>query len=116
MCGIIAIVSRPATRRPPEPGEVLALLDQAIGAGSLRAATAAVAAVNALLKGVPGVLALTGHPQLELAITARLDQLDAIAAAREAELEQGLLTVDAAEQANAALIDVRDAIWAVRCD
>ncbi|MCU1501173.1 MAG: glmS [Ilumatobacteraceae bacterium] len=117
MCGIIAIVSRPATRRPPTPAELLALLDDAVSGASLAAATAATSAVDRLLKGVPGALALVGHHELGLAIVARLDQLDARAAERDAELEgAGHLTVDEVEHANAELIELRDAIWAVRCD
>ena len=99
------------------PSEILALLDQAVAATTLTDAAALVGRVDALLKGVPGVHALIGRHELVAAITARLDQIDGRASAREAELEaDGVLTPDELELANAELIAVRDALWAVRKD
>ena len=99
------------------PSEIHALLDQAVAATTLTDAAALVGRVDALLKGVPGVHALIGRHELVAAITARLDQIDGRASAREAELEaDGVLTPDELELANAELIAVRDALWAVRKD
>ncbi len=99
------------------PSEILTLLDQAAAATTLTDAAALVGRVDTLLKGVPGVHALIGRHELVAAITARLDQIDGRAGAREAELEaDGVLTPDALEAANAELIAVRDALWAVRKD
>ena len=78
--------------------------------------TAAAAAVDALLHGVPGLLALTGTPSCRSAITARLDQLDAYAAEVDAELATSSLDPDALETASAELIALRDALWAIRRD
>jgi glutamine---fructose-6-phosphate transaminase (isomerizing) len=99
------------------PSEILGLLDQAVAATTLTDAATLAAQVDALLKGVPGVHALIGRHELVAAITARLDQIDGRAGAREAELEaDGVLTPDELEAANAELIAVRDALWAVRKD
>lgn len=116
MCGIVAIVSRPTTRPTPAAAELLAALDRAVAADGLLPAAALVADVDRLLHGVPGVLALAGRAELIAGITARLDQLDARIADREASLEDASLTADDIETVNAELIAARDAVWAVRKD
>ena len=117
MCGIIAILARPSDRPVPTAEELTALLDRACVAPDLAAATAHVAEVDRLLHGTPGVRALVGRADLVIALTARLDQLDARAQEREAELEQDLtLDPDQLELASGELIAFRDACWAVRND
>ncbi|MEY4230282.1 MAG: putative glucosamine-6-phosphate synthase, partial [Actinomycetota bacterium] len=70
-----------------------------------------------LLHGVPGVAALVGRHELVAGITARLDQLDARADGHERWIEASPeLGADAIEEANAELIAIRDAVWAVRHD
>ena len=122
MCGIIAIVSRKPNRPAPTPDELIAGLERALSlAGDPAAVAAAAAEVDAALHGLPGVLALADRHDLVASITARLDQLDAYAAEvdaalAEAALEEGGLDADALEQANAASIALRDALWAIRRD
>src|SRR5689334_13441795 len=112
MCGIIAIVRSRARRGTPERGEILdlldpvpALLEGAAGDGDLGAlapalhrAADAVAAVDRLLRGSPGVQALVTDRSLLAAVdnataglTAQIDQiegrLDARADRGAAELE-----------------------------
>ena len=77
---------------------------------------AALGEVDALLHGLPGLLALVEHPELVPAIVARLDQLDAYAAEIDAELAAGDLDVDALERRSAELIALRDPLWAIRRD
>jgi glucosamine--fructose-6-phosphate aminotransferase (isomerizing) len=74
--------------------------------------------VDELLRGLPGVLALVGHVDLVAALTARLDQLDAAAGEIEQRLDANTdrLDADALERANAELIDLKDALWAIRHD
>src|SRR6478609_6701837 len=116
MCGIVAILSRPSTREVPASAELIRLLDAAVAAGALADAAQLTARVDTLLKGVPGVLALLGDADLGPALIARLDQLDARAAEREADLDRAGLSAEALERANAELIDLLDATWAVRRD
>ena len=117
MCGIVAIVSRPSAREVPSPAALLALLDLAVASTALVSATSSVAEVDRLLHGVPGVSALVGRHELLAGITARLDQIDARIAERDAELEVAAgLTPEAIEAANAELLALRDAVWAVRHD
>ena len=119
MCGIVAIASRPATRPVPPAAELIAGLDAAVAAApeGIGAVARHVEGVDALLHGVPGVQALVGHPELVIGLTARLDQLDAISATEEARIEalEGAAG-DVLEVANAELIRLRDALWAVRND
>src|SRR6266542_6122121 len=116
MCGIIGIVSRPSTRETPPAPVLLGLLDAALAEHGTAAAAAQVARCDALLKGVPGVLALSARPDLVAAITARLDQLEGRIAAREQEIEAAGSSPDDLETANAELIALRDAVWAIRQD
>ena len=86
MCGIVGIVSRVAARPAPTPDDVLAGLHAALAArGDVAAVTAAAASVDEALRGVPGLSTLTAHADLPVAITARLDQLDAYAAEVDAD-------------------------------
>ena len=117
MCGIIAILPRPATRAVPDPHEVIERLDRAVAAATLHEAADAVAGADALLRGTPGVRALLGHHELAASITSRLDQLEARVAARELQLEtQPELGAEELEVVNAELIAVRDALWALGKD
>ena len=117
MCGIVAIVSRPSQRPAPAADELLALLDRAVASPVLVDAATSVAEVDRLLHGAPGVQSLVGRSELIAGITARLDQIDARIATRDAELEAAVgLTPDDIEAANAELLALRDAVWAVRKD
>jgi glucosamine--fructose-6-phosphate aminotransferase (isomerizing) len=123
MCGIVAIVTRPDGRPAPRPAEILAPLDAAVDRPLSPDATAdAIATVarlvrdaDHLLRGVAGVAALVGRPELRAAIEARLDVLARRADAVEHRLELTALESDI-EGHNAAIIELRDAVWAVRRD
>ena len=88
-------------------------------AASAAEVTATLRRVDALLRGLPGVLALADHHELIGAVTARLDQLDAYAAELEADLGTSSplhADPDALERAARASIDLRDVLWALRGD
>jgi glucosamine--fructose-6-phosphate aminotransferase (isomerizing) len=118
MCGIIAIHSRPSSRPAPTAAEIVGGLDAAVAAApDIAAAADRTAAVDRLLRGVPGVCALAGRHELTAAITARLDQLDAVIATEEARLEQAdTMSADDVERASATLVRLRDGAWAIRHD
>jgi len=119
MCGIIGVVSRPPTRSTPRAENLLGGLDAAIESiPDVTAVASAAAEVDAALRGLPGVLALSGQPELVGALSKRLDRLDAFRAEREAELdanEEGLSGLRL-EAANAELISLADVLWAIRND
>src|SRR6056297_2610323 len=111
MCGIIGVVSRPPTRAVPRAENLLGGLDAAIESiPDVRAVAMSAAEVDAALKGLPGVLALRGQPELVAALAARLDELERFASERESELDAnpGGLTADRLEAANAQLIELAD--------
>jgi glutamine---fructose-6-phosphate transaminase (isomerizing) len=117
MCGIIGVISRPSSRPVPTTAELLGLLDQAVAASTLVEATKHTVAVDALLKGVPGTLALAGRRELAEEIAVRLLQLDARIADGDRMVESASeLSAEQIEIRNAELIALRDAVWAIRRD
>lgn len=119
MCGIIAVVSRPPTRPSPSAENLIGGLDAALDVlGDIPAMTEAVATVDEALKGLPGVLALTGLVDIVASLTSRLDRIDAFTAERELELDRNEAGLDGEqlEAANAELIALKDAAWAIRHD
>ena len=64
------------------------------------------------------MLALVGHVDLVAALVARLDRLDAATSEIERRLDTNddRLDADTLERANAELIDLKDAVWAIRND
>ncbi len=126
MCGIVAVVGRPGAHAAPSATELLEGLDDAAAmlaasgqpAEVLDRAVARLALVDQALQGVAGVLALAGHADLDAAISARLDGLDATVARLEAGIEtvDDDEPVDGVEELNAALVAARDVLWALRHD
>ncbi len=123
MCGIVAILTRPDGRAVPGPAEVIAALDAAVGVPlppsapprSVIAAARHVSEADRLLRGIAGVSVLAARPELRTAVLARLDVLDARADAVESYLEATDSAADI-EARNASLVELRDALWAVRRD
>src|SRR4051812_27879067 len=110
MCGIIALVGRPPSCETPTTVELVAFADAALAARPDTAeVTARLAALDAALAGVPGLLAVAADRTLPAMLIARLDQLDAYAADAEAELDT--LEADRLETAPATLIALRDVLW-----
>jgi glutamine---fructose-6-phosphate transaminase (isomerizing) len=140
MCGIVAVVARPSLRPPPEPGvvdatfalargELTPLGGPAAGGASgpteahsqlraLAAATAALSALDASLRGVPGLRCLLGSPAAAEALERGSTQMEALASGLEAALDAGRFKVGTAEleQLNAALVKFRDVSWALGRD
>ena len=88
MCGIIALVGRPARRSAPSVAEIVQHLDAAIASGrNMVDATSHLVKVNELLKGVPGAVALIDNHELVSAMTSRLDQVGATIAAIHMAME-----------------------------
>ena len=93
MCGVIGVVSRRATRRPPCSADVLAAFDSAMAfldqpglddSDRLWSAARGLGVVNAMLRGVPGVTALIRQPDLVPAIRTRLADVELAIAAVDA--------------------------------
>jgi glucosamine--fructose-6-phosphate aminotransferase (isomerizing) len=126
MCGIIAVLRRPSRREAPAPGPLLQALtdaEQRLAAGhdatALGAAADALRALDAALRGVPGLWTLLQHPALVTQLRGRLQAMQAGLLAFERSLDQQGVgaAVDAGiEQRNAALVRLKDALWAVLQD
>ena len=116
MCGIIAVLRRPPTRPAPEPGDVLSALHRALDAvdSSPTETAAELNTVNALLGGVPGVMALIDNPHLGITVEHLTDEI----AERVGQIEQALDSGERAadESLNAVLIEIKDALWAISRD
>ena len=113
MCGIIAVLRRPPTRPAPEPAEVLGALHRALE-GGLPETAAALAEANALLSGVPGVMALTQDPHLAVSVEHLVEHICARVDATEQALDAGDVPAD--EATNALIIEIKDAAWAITRD
>ncbi|HWJ63867.1 MAG TPA: SIS domain-containing protein [Acidimicrobiales bacterium] len=126
MCGIIAVVRRRSVRSTPTSAELLALLDGA--AEALRAAPAEglagavadiaerVEAVDRLLRGTPGIAALVNDRGLAPAVDGACADIGAALAHREGGLDDDPAAGAALEAVNAAVIRLKDALWAVQRD
>ncbi|MFN8035049.1 MAG: SIS domain-containing protein [Acidimicrobiia bacterium] len=129
MCGIIAVLRRPSGRGAPDAAELSASLARAaeridrvrrstdLAVAELDAAAGELEQVDALLHGVPGVLALLGDRALLLATEERLADVTAAVEAIEHRLDTatGIATGDL-ESLHAVLIRVKDAAWAIARD
>jgi glucosamine--fructose-6-phosphate aminotransferase (isomerizing) len=128
MCGIVAVVRRPSDRTPPSLSELAGELRRATGhlegthepgalAGALSLAAAHVEAVDAALRGVPGVQAIIGDPGGAGEIGLELETQQDLLARIEARLDaDGEIDPDELEAVNAALVRAKDAVWAVARD
>src|SRR5438270_2780611 len=128
MCGIIAVLSRPASRPAPEPSWLRERIGTAAGlvpapdAGDVSARLVDTAAVleevDRALRGVPGVQALTGHAEVVDVIRAGVATVDDDVAALERWVDTracGLVGSEL-EAFNEAVVRVKDASWAIGRD
>jgi glutamine---fructose-6-phosphate transaminase (isomerizing) len=138
MCGIIAVVRRPGARVAPPPDDVAEPLHEAVAAlaGGLPLSEACVTAArqveqaDAVLRGTEGVWALVHDRRLLAEVEGVCATLAMTVAAIEARLDAGTDgaaddTAGAAagvrdpaelEAVNAAVIRLKDAVWAVEKD
>jgi glucosamine--fructose-6-phosphate aminotransferase (isomerizing) len=123
MCGIVAVLARRSDVAAPDPAVLLAGVHRARAAlagpdGGIAQAAEELVALDGALRGVAGVRRLLSAPEL----AARLDTAMADAgrelARIEADLDSGRFALEGAalETANAALIRLKDAVWAIHHD
>ncbi len=127
MCGIVGVVRRRSERAVPEIPELLDALAAAAAVlggpdpthSRLATVSDAVEAVDAALRGVPGVRALLADDAGARALDVGLAGIGAVLDAEEAALDGDLgarMPVAELEDVNAALVRARDAVWAVQRD
>ncbi len=126
MCGIVAVVRRDSQRVPPTSAEVLDLLSPVVVslrdlrstgdlAGGIGAAAASLTQADRLLQGTAGLQALLVEKTLRATIRATVSEIDRLIGALEADLDQSA-GERASEAVNAALIEMKDAVWAISND
>jgi len=126
MCGIIAVLRRQSRRQPPAPDllqKTLTEAEQRLAAGrdakDLDAAAEALRRLDQELRGVPGLWTLLQHGDLVAQLRPRLAAMQAELTTFERSLDQQGVseTPDATiELRNAALVRIKDALWAVLQD
>ena len=126
MCGIVAVVRRWSRRVPPTSAEVLDLLSPVVVslrdlsstgdlAGGIGAAAANLTQADRLLQGTAGLQALLAEKPLRATIRATLSEIDRLIGQLEADLDRsGSDWVT--EAVNAALIQMKDSVWAIGND
>jgi glutamine---fructose-6-phosphate transaminase (isomerizing) len=123
MCGIVAVLRRRSNTAAPGAEELLGKVQAALEAlepNTRRLVRAAelLETVDTSLKGVAGVKFLLGSPELAGRLGEVMDQLATAVTEAERSLDtQRLpLTTAGVEAANASLVRLKDAAWAIRCD
>ncbi|CAN5861879.1 hypothetical protein BH23ACT2_BH23ACT2_12590 [soil metagenome] len=126
MCGIIAVLRRRSDRPVPSSSDVLVPFDGAASAltgaspeGLARVVTDVadqITAVDAVLRGTAGMKALLGDRSLAASVADRCDQIGSALSEREAALDADATDLAGLEAVNAAVVALKDALWAVRHD
>jgi len=129
MCGIIGVVRRRDDRDNLSGDDIRATLD-AVGAGlnanvedallaeALGSAASVLGSLDLELRSMPGVRALVGDHALVTEVALKIDAIGSTMNAIEARLDAGSLdlTDGQVEAVNAALVPLKDAVWAVSRD
>lgn len=126
MCGIIAVLRRKSRRTPPSVEALRALLAEAelaLADGRdrqhLAAAAASLVLLDRELRGVAGLWTLLQAPAVAKELAQRTTALQAAVTAFERSLDADTVGADpdpALEQRNQALVQLKDALWAVLRD
>ncbi len=131
MCGIVAVIRRRPTRRPPDPGTLERTLvgarqaldavlatagDRAAWLPALDGAASSLEAVDRALRGRPGLEALLGSLRLATTVASAVEHLVTRLDAIEADLDAAPPPPEVVEPLNAGLVRLRDACWSLGVD
>ncbi|MGI9612666.1 MAG: SIS domain-containing protein [Acidimicrobiales bacterium] len=126
MCGIIAITRRRSERPVPSSSDLNARLGVAVErlpsptdidlAGRLAGIADTVAIVDRELRGEPGLRALLEDRSLPVSVGAAIDEIGHTISTVEAHLESEGDRLPTLESVNAALVQLKDAVWALERD
>ena len=126
MCGIIAVLRRRSDRPVPASSDLLARIDGAVErvaaapvsdlAAELSDLADRFGEVDRLLRGTVGVRALLADRNLSGALDDRTRAITEALAIRESELDDLALEPAELEATNAAVIRLKDAVWAIARD
>lgn len=126
MCGIIAIVRRRTDRQIPVSAELVAALDEALDsvpsatdanvATALQSVATLLSQVDTKLRGEAGVQAMLQDVDLVPQVLATVRQMSDGISLIEERLSTDGETLDNLEETNAALVLVKDGLWAIERD
>lgn len=132
MCGIVAVLARPADRAVPDPDALLSGVERVAGllsggapedlvrqgAGPLDDAAAVLRHVDVSLRGTPGLRALTAAPGTIDRLSELLSSVSSLVSGIEAALDSTAVDLEPGlqEQVSSALVTLKDAWWAVAKD
>ena len=123
MCGVVAVLRRRSTGPAPDAGELAGDVDAALrslaaGPAGLADAAAGLEALDRALRGPAGVRVVATHPELAARLEQAMGEARSAVAALEADLDAHRLPLTGAEleAANAALVRLKDAVWAIGSD
>jgi len=132
MCGIVAVLARPSLRRPPAAREVeesfacaraqLASLTASTSLADklavLGGATGSLTELDASLRGVPGLVCMLTNSSAVADLERGASEIEALVSGFEAALDAGSvpMSTDQLEEVNAAVVKLRDAVWALGHD
>lgn len=126
MCGIIAIVRRRTTRAMPDVGQLVAQITQALDGfpnpgkteldKGLTATADALASVDRELRGEAGLAAMLANPEMMGTAAETIDTIKTRIVEIEAYLESQGDALPALEAVNGALVQLKDAVWAIERD
>ena len=112
MCGIVAILRRPAEREVPSPSEISVFLNQLWEKTERLEAAKSLAE---LVGGVPGITALLENPDLTTEMEKQLTALYEMLDAEEADLEEGL-SKGLLLEASTEIRELKDLCWSILWD
>lgn len=123
MCGIFAVLQRPAVRRPPEPNALVRdtercvkILEADRSSASLLDAASVLADVNEQLKGAAGAVALVRNSDLRTKIASDVQSINRMLEQVEAGLDDEGRAGKDLESLNAACVALRGAAWSIDKD
>ncbi|MBW3644139.1 MAG: SIS domain-containing protein [Actinobacteria bacterium] len=127
MCGIIAVVRRPSERTPPTPDEIGAALGQAEAAladvdldrpEAIEQLAGALESLDGLLGGTAGLQCLIASPDVAAQLATALARFEGETQRLDREVDAEVLAMsgDVLEARNAALVRLKDVVWALAHD
>src|SRR5438445_1969820 len=123
MCGVVAVLRRRSTVSVPDAAALVAGLDAALerlaaGPAGLSDAAAGLEELDGRPRGPAGVRIPAAPPELAVRLEATMAEARSAIAGLEADLDAQRLPLTGAEleAANAAIVRLKDAVWAIASD
>ena len=121
MCGIIAIIRRPAQRETPDATRVRSLIDaipetRPNDLQDISLLIDSLASLESETSGIPGIMAFLESPELLSKLIEKCQRVDSSLNDLEMSLDQTSFDLQNIEKTNACIIEVKDFLWSLRND